>query len=110
MITNNKDENIIYDAENYLKIWLKKWEELKIKASTWKTTIKILEWSPVEVNWELVMKTFSSESMDFDIKNLWGYSLVELSTENKFEKNYKSYKIIKKVWNNFVIKERWKVY
>lgn len=106
------DEIIIFEDNNH-QIWLKKWEQIKIKfLEPWELTIKIIEWGPVESSSWIISKSGSiiSDSWStISIKNLSWYSRIQFINENKFEKQYKKYKILKKIWDKLVIKESWKI-
>jgi hypothetical protein len=53
--------------------------------------------------------TFYSWNDDLTIKNLWLYSEITVTWEQDFESEYKNYKIIEKIWNKNVVKEKWKI-
>jgi hypothetical protein len=103
-----KGEIEILESENYQKVWLKSWEEFEIKSHS-EGTIKVLEWWPIKVNLTEVLVqtwfTIPNWNNTIVIKNLWWYASLELISKEKFDKNYKKYKIIKEVWNHTIIKK-----
>lgn len=112
----SKNEVIIFERDNYYNIWLKNNEELLLKLnSNSNMTIKINEWAPISyenitfpnINWVIIdRKTFLSWNNEILIKNLWGYSNIDIMSEDTFQTNYKKYKILEKIWNKTIIKER----
>ena len=64
------------------------------------------------LNWSWVIdsyKDITSFSWVLKIKNLWWYVNLDLTANNSFVSKYFYYKIIKKIWNKEVIKQRWNV-
>jgi len=112
-ISNN--EILVFEKNNFLNIWLKENEDLKLKIDIdTNMTIVINDWSPVSysntsdssVNWiSSSTITFQTWVWEILIKNLWLYSNINIFSEWNFEKEYKKYKIVKKVWNKDIIKE-----
>lgn len=116
-ISNN--EILIFEKNNFLNIWLKNNENITIKfASDTNMTIVINSWSPVSymntsdsnINWiSSSSTTFSTWTWDIIIKNLWNYSNIDIFSEDNFEKQYKKYKIVQKIWNKTIIKQSSKI-
>ncbi len=112
-ISNN--EILIFEKNNFLNIWLKNNEEIRLRfANNINMTIVINSWSPVSylntsysnINWiSSSSTTFSTWTWEIIIKNLWLYSNVNIFSEDNFEKQYKKYKIIQKIWNKNIIKQ-----
>lgn len=115
----NENEIIIFEKNNYLNIWLKENEEIILKIESNKNiTIKINSWSPIyytnlsnsNINWIVSnVDTFLSWWNEIKIKNIWWYSNIDIISETNFETEYKKYKILKKIWNKDIIKEKNKI-
>lgn len=112
-ISNN--EILIFEKSNFLNIWLKINEEIRLRfANNTNMTIVVNSWSPVSflnvsdtnINWfSSSSTTFSTWVWDIIIKNLWPYSNINIFSEDNFEKEYKKYKVIQKIWNKNIIKQ-----
>ncbi|NVP17645.1 hypothetical protein HUU51_02910 [Candidatus Gracilibacteria bacterium] len=109
------NEVIIFEKSNYYKTGLKENEEIYIKTTiNGNVTIKINYGSPIYYinNNDITIngiindkETFVSGIGEIYIKNLGGYSNIDIISENNFETKFKRYKIIKKIGNKDVIKE-----
>ena len=132
VINNNYDnieladnQVIIFDKGNYSEKELKSWETVTIKViDSTNITVQVTKWSPVEYSnldnsksWVVTSESRSifylskedSNEKTFTIKNLWWYSEIIISWEKPFQSEYKTYKIIEKIWNKNVTKENWKI-
>ena len=115
----SKDKVLIFEQFNYIEFWLKEnWEYLIKVDNNQNMTIIIENWSSVSyrnstdnsVNW-IVNKssTFETKTWIIEIKNLWWYSKIKVSSEWEFIPQYKNYKIIQKIWSKELIKENWRI-
>ncbi|MDD2907106.1 MAG: hypothetical protein PHH98_00555 [Candidatus Gracilibacteria bacterium] len=112
-ISNN--EILVFEKNNFLNIGLKENEVLRLKVDIdTNMTIIINDGSPVSysntsdsnVNGiTSSSNTFSTGVGEILIKNLGLYSNINIFSEGSFEKEYKKYKIVKKVGNKDIIKE-----
>lgn len=115
----NKNELIIFEKSNHYNIWLKEEQEIKLKINiNSNMTIKINNWSWVyyfnttdsNINWTVInVNTFLTWTGELIIKNLWGYSNMDIMSEENFLTENKKFEIIKKVWNKNVIKQKWEI-
>lgn len=114
----SQNQVLIFEKSNYLNIWLKEKEEITFKITNQTNiNIKINSWSPVEYyhtddNIKKIVsfsETISSNEGEIIIKNLWWYSNITITSENIFETEYKNYKIIEKIWNKNILKEKGKI-
>lgn len=112
-VSNN--EILVFEKSNFLNVWLKINEEIRLRfTKNTNMTIVVNSWSPVSyintsdsnINWiSSSLTTFSTWVWDIIIKNLWPYSNINIFSEDNFEKEYKKYKIIQKIWNKNIIKQ-----
>lgn len=115
----SENELLIFEKNNYYNIWLKNNEEITIKLnSNNNMTIRLNNWSPISyvntsdttINWIVIDRnTFLSWNNEILIKNLWGYSNIDIISEADFETKYKKYKILQKIGNKTINKENWKI-
>ncbi len=109
---------LIFEKSNYLRKILKENEEITIKIiNPTNITIVLNQWAPVEYNnttsnikWIVDLNdTFQSWINELKVRNLWWYSDITITWEQAFESEYKSYKIIEKIWNKNILKEKWQI-
>lgn len=106
-------EKIIFDSKRDINIWLKKDENILVKIDE-NIIINIINWWPVfysiwTSSWIVNNNSEINTSWNINIKNLWWYTKLQLTSNKDLVTKYQKYKIVKTIWNKEVIKTTWKI-
>lgn len=126
----NSNKTIIFDDNEEKVFSLKKWE-IKEFSFSWASDFNIdiwiinwwalnykyfFDWNPTSSSWMINFSEIFTWTLDnttktgsLIVENFWWYTSFLIKSENSFDVSDKKYKIVTKIWNNFLNETKWTI-
>lgn len=126
----NWNKTIIFDDNEEKVFSLKKWE-IKEFSFSWASDFNIdiwiinwwalnykyfFDWNPTSSSWMINFSEIFTWTLDnttktgsLIVENFWWYTSFLIKSENSFDVSDKKYKIVTKIWNNFLNETKWTI-